>query len=73
MEYENFKAMIQARSLPWYYRETDSAYFFTSWEGPITFECEIFKVGMNTAGHPCDSARITDFETNYKSSAINIS
>lgn len=73
MDYENFKTLVALRTLPWYYRETTAAYHFTTWEGPLTFSCEIYKAGKAPEGKACDDDKVADFEANYKSTAINIS
>ena len=75
MNYTNFKALITARAIPWFYQDLPDRYAFKSYEGPLAFDCVIFKENA-AAGGFCSvthAGYIADFETNYKAGAINIS
>lgn len=75
MDYENFKALVIGHSLVWFYRETDLAYEFETYEGPLIFRCEIRKNAYSIPGwtQGSDDVRVADFEDNHKAGATNVS
>ena len=75
MTYENFKALVVSHSLIWFFKEMVDSYYFESYEGPLIFNCTIYKHSYDVPGwvQGADDARVSDFENNCKATATNIS
>jgi len=66
--YSALKTIIQAKGLLWQHTEFTEKYIIFSTDGPFVYSADVFKSGYEPIGID-DSANITDFEDNYKSSS----
>jgi hypothetical protein len=74
VKYTNFKNLVAARGLVWYYREGVDSFEFTTYDGPLTFTCIIYSDAAGVVGVDSDNtqAAVDDFNANHKAGAINI-
>lgn len=68
LTYTDLKSIISSKSLLFQHTELTEKYIIYSVDGPLTYISEIYKNGYSPIGTD-DSANITDFETNYKSTS----